>query len=92
MRTIDEAEVMTRASELQAEGQCSSNDQHVIALAQVSGARLLYSNDAQLQEDFKNSRLVDSPRGKVYTTIRHSDFRPSHRDLLRRTDLCRPTQ
>ena len=42
--TVDE-----REEELSREGRCLSNDTHVIALAQISGARLLYSNDRALQ-------------------------------------------
>lgn len=49
-----------------------SNDPHVIALAQVSGARLLYVNDRDLEADFKNRQLID-PEGKLYLT------RTSHR-------------
>ena len=79
-------------SKLRTAGQCHSNDYHVIALAQISGARLLYSNDKQLQADFTDPNLVRDPRGRVYTTVEHSDIRASHRDLLRRNDLCRPAQ
>ena len=76
---------------------CGSNDAHVIALALVSGARLLYSNDKDLGDDFRNDKLIN-PRGKVYTTRRGKDappefdnkkFRPHHRELLER-NACRP--
>ena len=50
---------------------------HVLALAQVSGARLLYSNDQTLQRDFKNSKLIKNPRGNVYTTLRNKNVAPS---------------
>lgn len=59
----------------------ASNDLHVIALARVSGARLLYSEDWSLQQDFKNEHLVHSPRGKVYS-------KEDHQHLLDET-LCR---
>ena len=42
-----------------------SNDLHIIALAKVSGARLLYSNDSGLQEDFKNKKFIN---GKIYSS------------------------
>lgn len=48
-----------------------SNDLHIIALARVSGARLLYSEDWSLQQDFKNEHLVPKPRGKVYSNKAH---------------------
>ncbi len=68
---------------------CESNDEHIIALAQISGARLLFTNDNALTSDFKAKRLIDAPRGKVYSTSQSSEVQRSHRDLLRRTDLCR---
>lgn len=64
---------------------CESDDQHVIALAQLSNARLLYSKDGDLQQDFKNKELIDNPRGKVYSA-------PSHERLLRVKELCRKNQ
>ena len=77
---------------------CGSNDAHVIALALVSGARLLYSNDKDLGNDFGNKKLIKNPQGKVYTTRRDKDashdfdskkFRPHHRERLDR-NACRP--
>lgn len=51
---------------------CTSNDQHVIALARAeSRARVLVSNDQDLRNDFDNKLLVDKPRGKVYSPTRH---------------------
>ena len=47
---------------------CKSNDAHVVALALVGGARLLYTNDRKLQRDFKDRKLIDGPPGKVYST------------------------
>ena len=52
-----------------------SDDPDIIALAQVSGVKLLVSNDANLHADFK--AIV---RGKIYQTN-------SHKRLLR-NDLC----
>lgn len=49
----------------------SSNDPHIIALARVSGARLLCSNDQGLHCDFKNLVLVPRPKGNVYQGISH---------------------
>lgn len=56
---------------------CRSNDCHVIALAVVSGARLLYSHDKALHADFKNEKLISNPRGSVYQ-------KKSHAKLLRK--------
>ena len=51
--------------------QCVSDDPHVIALAQESGARLLCSLDEALHTDFTNPRLINAPRGHVYQNAAH---------------------
>ena len=83
MKIERDSQVDARAQELWRERKCKSNDPHAIALAQISGARLLYSNDRKLQEDFRSKNLIDSPRGKVYTTLTNTDFVSSHRSCLR---------
>ncbi len=93
MITVSDSEVNTSTEEFRREQMYRSNDPHVLALAQVSGARLLYSNDSDLQQDFKNRQLIDNPRGRVYTTSSgpgydNTTFRPSHKRLLARKDLC----
>ncbi|MCY3594933.1 MAG: PIN domain-containing protein [Bacteroidetes bacterium] len=90
MRVINKDQVDRTEEDLRMSLVCSSNDAHVIALAQVSGARLLYSNDNKLQRDFNNKDLISNPRGKVYTTNKgRTAFSPDHRKLLARRDLCR---
>jgi len=64
---------------------CKSNDEHIIALAIVSGARTLCSRDTDLHEDFKNRALIDKPRGRVYRDA-------SHAGLLTHTASCRRQQ
>lgn len=93
VRIENRGEVKARTEELQREQTYSSDDPHVLALAQVSGARLLYSNDGDLQQDFKDKELIDNPRGKVYTTRTGPEYdnriyRPAHRRLLASRDLC----
>ena len=66
------------------EERCRSNDTHVIALAQISGARLLYSNDKDLHVDFKNKRLIDEPRGKIYSTNEDKGFHKLPREIIKR--------
>lgn len=41
-----------------------SDDPHVLAVAKLSSSRVLYTNDAPLMEDFKNTKLL-SPKGKI---------------------------
>ena len=78
-----EDERVDRESDLILEGGlCESNDPHVLALARVSGSRLLFTNDRRLQKDFRNQRIIRRPRGVVYTT----------RVDKKLTDVpCRPT-
>lgn len=53
-------------------GKRKSNDLHVIALARASGARLLFSRDKNLAQDFKNRTFVDKPTGSVYKQRQHA--------------------
>jgi len=53
-------------------GLCKSNDAHVIALARAAKARVLVSDDRDLFRDFKNPRLLNNPRGKVYQRRQHA--------------------
>lgn len=62
----DDGEVDARADEIEQSGLCKSNDFHIIALAQLANARMLYSKDQALHQDFTNPTLLDQPRGKVY--------------------------
>ena len=88
LRIENQVTVNARTDQLRAEETCKSDDEHVIALAQISGARLLYSNDSALQRDFKRKSLIDNPRGKVYSTRENRDLTSGLRRLLGRRDLC----
>ena len=85
---IEDATVDAETAVVQQTGECASDDEHVIALARVSGARLLFTNDGDLQTDFKNRDIINNPRGVIYTTMLRQDVTRAHRDLLRRSDLC----
>ena len=89
MRIENVGRVDSRTNELEDEQRCSSDDPHVIALAQVGGARLLYSNDTTLHADFKDKSLIDKPRGVVYSTNQGKDFTSAHKRILARKNLCR---
>ena len=89
MIIANKSEVDARTEQIQGEGAIRSDDPHVIALAQESRARLLYSNDGNLQQDFKNKSLIDDPRGKVYSTSGDGSFLPRHDRLLKNKKLCR---
>ena len=51
-----------------------SDDPHVLALARLSGARVLYTGDQALTQDFKDKQLIDKPRGKVYSRARNANL------------------
>lgn len=93
MRTLKESEVSARTERIEHERRHRSNDAHILAVAQISGARLLYTNDGDLQKDFRDRKLIDKPPGRIYSTDKkknpNKEFRPVHRRLLARNDLCR---
>lgn len=57
-----------------------SNDIHVLALALVSGARLLYTRDQALRDDFRKGKwrngrfIIGNPRGRLYSGKRNSNL------------------
>lgn len=66
-----------------------SNDAHILALARVSGSRLLCSHDKELQKDFKKKPLLGDSRGRTYQNKSHkrllygkSNFSPPNTNLL----------
>lgn len=50
----------------------ASDDPHILALARISGARLLCSHDQALHADFCNGQIISNPRGKVYQNASHA--------------------
>lgn len=88
-KSINDGEVEERTNALRQAGVCRSNDPHIVALTQLSHARLLYSNDDDLRHDFGNKQLIARPRGKVYSTKQSNDFQESHKQLLNQRRLCR---
>lgn len=74
-RLVPNREVDSEEQKLRLAGICVSDDEHVIALARVSGARTVFTRDRQLERDFTSRGLINSPRGKIYKNM-------SHRHLL----------
>ena len=89
MSVLPKALVAQKSDEIEREKQHKSNDPHVLAVAQLSGARLLFTNDNYLQRDFKAKKLIDNPRGRVYHTNTGPEFTATHRRLLGNRTLCR---
>ena len=56
---------------LRARGLCTSDDEHLIALARKSGARVFCTEDTTLWKDVRNRALLAKPRGRIYRTKRH---------------------
>jgi hypothetical protein len=50
---------------------CVSDDPHIIALAKISGSRILCSHDRDLHCDFTNCKLLNNPRGRIYQNTSH---------------------
>ena len=88
-RSMPNEAVNARAHELRRGDACMSDGEHVLALALVSGARLLYPNDTALIADFKNQQIIANPRGKVYTTAENNEVTNTHHRLLGDRRLCR---
>jgi len=80
-RRLPTAVVQEEEELIEQSGLCRSNDSHVLALANVSGARTLCTLDRDLQRDFRNPQLVSRPRGSIYP-------RQEHARLLRHTSSC----
>lgn len=64
---------------------CDSNDPHVIALARISGARILCSHDKTLHKDFTNLGLISNPKGHIYQSAKHARLL----NLYGHTKACR---
>ena len=78
---LSDDDVDRQTSLLEQQIQWRSNDHHIIALAQLSNARLLYTNDGELQADFRRIH------GRSYSTAVSGEFSPTHRRLLSR-NVC----
>lgn len=81
VREFSATKIARKQGSLEALKELKSNDAHVLALAIVSGSRLLFSADFDLQQDFKCGKYIPKPKGKVYQ-------RRSHLRLLREAPPC----
>jgi predicted nucleic acid-binding protein len=70
--SVESAQITIQSKDLQ------SDDPHVLALALAGGARLLYTRDQALIDDFTNPNVLPAPRGKCYRDC------VRHRHLLKR--------
>ena len=89
---VDDNKVIARTEQLKNKKEHKSDDPHVLALAQVSGARLLYVDDRDLEADFKNKKLIDNPEGKLYLTRVSVEFPNADKFTQRKKKLLRDTK
>ena len=83
LEEVDDDEVDTEADRLAASpGLLKSNDAHVVALALVSGVRVVCTEDELLMNDFTNPVILKRPRGKVFRDHR------THAALLTDAPKC----
>lgn len=83
-RLQDEATIDAETGRVAASGACTSDDPHVIALARVSGARTICTEDLALMQDLKNRELLPAPAAKIFRDGRRRD----HRRLLHHCRGC----
>lgn len=68
-----------------------SDDIHLLALARAAGARLLFSKDNRLRDDFKDASLINGPRGKILNSTTDNRLTPARKAMLQDRSLCRPS-
>ena len=78
-KIIPDDRVNAETTDLENQGVCQSNDAHVIALAMIGGARILFTNYLTLRRDFR--RII---HGQIYDTRNSVNVTSSHWNLLRR--------
>jgi rRNA-processing protein FCF1 len=62
---VDEEEQRVASMQIQ------SDDPHILALARLSGIRLLCTEDKELMIDFKNTNIIPAPNGSIYSRRGH---------------------
>lgn len=73
-RRVSDATLNAKTVEVSDGGELESDDPHIIALAVLSGVRLLCSHDADLCRDFRNPKIISKPRGNIYRGEAHNDL------------------
>jgi hypothetical protein len=68
---VPDDDVDSTQATLREQGLCRSNDLHVLAVAIVSGCRLIFTRDRELHRDSRN-RAVLEPTAVIYQTAAHS--------------------
>lgn len=71
VKSCDDEKTDALQAKIESENIISSDDPHIIAIAIISGARLLYSNDHALHADFGSTDII-KPKGRVYQNASHA--------------------
>ena len=71
-RLVGDASVDQEERRVAIEVKSESDDPHILALARISGARILCSRDQALHADFTNPMIITAPRGRVYQNASHA--------------------
>ena len=78
LHRIEDSAVDKRAARLRKSGSCVSNDQHVVALALITGCDIVFTKDKALHQDLKRH----APTGQRISIYQQA----SHARLLRTCD------
>jgi rRNA-processing protein FCF1 len=70
LHTLDDSKLSEVSGRLKKDGRCRSNDPHVIAVAIVSGCRLIFTKDKKLHKDVKNRKILN-PTASIYKSRKH---------------------
>jgi rRNA-processing protein FCF1 len=70
LKQLDDDAVDGLEKKIKEQGRCKSNDPHVLAVAVMSGCRLVFSNDQDLHTDAKNRTILDPP-ASIYQSEDH---------------------
>lgn len=71
-RLVSDDDVDAEQEQIQNHLTIQSDDAHILALARISGARLLCSRDQPLHQDFGDPDIIDNPRGSIYQVASHT--------------------
>lgn len=92
IRILPEDEIQRKAARIEQDFDLCSKDSHVLAIALLSGARLLFSDDQNLQKDFRDRTVISQPRGKLFPTQDGVGSDRRRKQLLNKAHQCAKPQ
>ena len=91
IRILPEDEIQRKATRVKQDFDLCSEDSHVLAIALLSGARILFSDDQNLQQDFSNRNIISRPRGKLFPAQDGAGSDRRRKQLLSSAHQCAKT-